>query len=346
MNKPLKIDVIANDGSALQVSEASIDGLDGSIGVGGAELAILTLCAGWHKNGHRVTLYNSPRVNNGSSFPQKPLNLFLPQEDRDILIIFRSPNHRAINAKGKKIWFSTDQYTIGDFREFSQHVDKIVTISPFHADYFRDNYRIENTITIDLPVRTWEYEQPIEKVKNKLIFCSVPERGLSILADVYDILKAKVPDLSLTITSDYRLWGIASPLNEHFITRFIGKDGVRFLGAVSRQQLIREQLSSEIQAYCCTYDELFCYAVAECQVAGNYPVTSAMGALRTTNMGTQISGVVGSGEWKQVFVESIVHALNNRDIMQQEAKEIQQKAIERFSLDNILKQWDEKVFYG
>lgn len=345
MNKSLKIDVIANDGSALQVSEASIYGLDGSIGVGGAELGLLTLCAGWHKNGHRVTLYNSPKVSNGSSFPQKPLSLFLPHEDRDILIIFRSPNHRALKAKGKKIWFSTDQYTVGDFKEFSQHVDKIITISNFHTNFFRNHYGIENTITIDLPVRTWEYEQPIEKVKNKLIFCSVPERGLHILADVYDILKSKVPDISLTITSDYRLWGIDSPLNEHFITRFLGKEGVRFLGAVSRSQLIQEQLSSEIHAYPCTYEELFCYAVAECSVAGAYPITSNVGALSTTNMGILLEGDVRSGEWKQLFVESIVYALKNRDILQRETKELQQKAFERFSLDRILRQWD-KVFYG
>lgn len=345
MNKKLKIDVIANDGSPIGVTEKSINGLDGSMGVGGAELGILTLCAGWHRNGHRVTLYNSPKVSNGSVFPQKAISLFIPQEERDILIIFRSPNQRAINAKGKKIWFSTDQYTIGDFKEFSQHVDKIVTISDFHAKYFRDTYEIENTITIDLPVRTWEYSNRVEKIKNSLIFCSVPERGLHTLADVYDILKAKVPDLSLTITSDYRLWGVEFPHNEHFITRFLGKDGVRFLGAIYRPQLIQEQLSAEIQAYSCNYPELFCYAVAECSVAGAYPITSDIGALSTTNMGIQIVGDTSLVDWKHLFVESIVHSLNNRELMQKEAKDLQQKAIKRFSLDNILKQWDTKMFY-
>lgn len=343
MNK-LKIDVIVNDGSPIGVTEASIYGLDGSTGVGGAELGLLTLCAGWAEVGHRVTLYNSPKVNNASSFAQKPINLFIPKENRDILIIFRSPNFRATHAKGKKIWFSTDQFTVGDFRDFANQVDEIVTISPFHANYFRNHYGITTTTIIDLPVRTWEYQQPVEKIKNRLIFCSVPDRGLNILADVYDILKAKVPDISLTITSDYRLWGADSPLNSQFIPRFIGKDGVRFLGAIPRSQLIQEQLSAEIHAYPCTYDELFCYAVAECQVAGNYPVTSSVGALGTTNMGTQIFGEVTSIEWKQYFVESIVHALQNRDEMNKTAQEIQQKAIKRFSLSNILKQWD-KVFY-
>jgi len=343
MNK-LKIDVIVNDGSPIGVTEASIYGLDGSTGVGGAELGLLTLCSGWAEVGHRVTLYNSPKVNNASSFAQRPINMFIPQEDRDILIIFRSPNFRATHAKGKKIWFSTDQYTVGDFKNFSSQVDKIVTISDFHARYFSLTYGINNTITIDLPVRTWEYKQPVEKIKNKLIFCSVPDRGLHILADVYDILKTAIPDLSLTITSDYRLWGADSPLNSQYIPRFIGKNGVRFLGAVSRTQLIQEQLSSEIHAYPCTYEELFCYAVAECQVAGNYPITSSLGALETTNMGTHITGNVITGEWKHLFVESIIHALQNREQMQKTAKEIQEQALERFSLNKILKQWD-KVFY-
>jgi glycosyltransferase involved in cell wall biosynthesis len=345
MSKSLKIDIICNDGSPIGVSEASIDGRDGSIGVGGAELGLLTLCAGWHNSGHHVTLYNTPRVPKGSIFPQKPLNLFSPNEDRDILIIFRSPNHRALKAKGKKIWFSTDQYTVGDFRDFSYQVDRIVTISNFHAEYFNNVYGISNTVTIDLPVRTWEYSEPIEKVKNKLIFCSVPDRGLHILTDVYDVLKKNLPDISLTITSDYRLWGVSSPLNERYISRFIGKEGVRFLGAVSRSQLIQEQLSSEIHSYPCTYDELFCYAVAECQVAGNYPITSTKGALPTTNMGKLLSGEVTSMEWRNLFVESIIQTLTNRKAMQEEAKDIQQRAIKRFALKDILKIWDERVFY-
>lgn len=344
MNKGLVIHVLANDGSPLGVTERSIYGLDGGVGVGGAELAILTLCRAWKDIGHKVIFYNDPRLTDGSTFPQMPKSFFNPKEFRDILIIFRSPNDRIKDAVGKKVWLSTDQYTVGNFADFAKQVDKIVTISPFHQDYFNSTYGISDTVSIDLPVRVWEYEEQVPRIENKLIFCSVPDRGLGILAEVYDQLKSKIPELTLTITSDYRLWGVSSPMNEGFLKKFLGKSGVRFLGAVPRGEMIMEQLSSEIHAYPCTYSELFCYSSAECQVAGTYPITSGVGSLSTTNMGTIIQGDPNSREWKTLFVESIIHALSNRKIMQEHALENQEIARHRFSLKRILKEWDESVF--
>lgn len=341
----MRIDVLANDGSPIGVSEESIHGLDGRLGVGGAELAILTLMRGWHDAGHEVRFYNNPKTPHGSAFTHLPISLFSPHEDRDILIVFRSPNKKAEHAHGKRIWFSTDQYTIGDFSQFANKVDKIVTISDFHAKYFKEIYGIVNTTTIDLPVRTWEYENvEIEKVPNRIIFCSVPDRGLSILADCYDELKSKIPDLSLVITSDYRLWGVPSPMNEQYLKKFMRKSDVTFLGAIPRKQLIEEQLRAEVQAYSCVYDELFCYSVAECQVAGAYPITPPTGALSTTNMGMLIPGNPHTYEWKQGFINSIVEVLSNKDDYNIMRSKIQKQAIDRFSLQRILAEWD-KLFY-
>jgi len=224
-------------------------------------------------------------------------------------------------------------------------MDKIITISPFHAEYFLQTYGITNVEIVDLPVRTWEYQQPIQKIRDKLIFCSVPQRGLDILASCYDSLKSNIPNLSLVITSDYRLWGADSPMNEPHIRKFFGKSGVTFRGAIPRTELITEQLSSEILAYPCTYPELFCYAVAECEVAGCYPITSGMGALPTTSSGSIIWGDPNTREWKEAFVEQIVLRLNSKEF-KNAVTEMQESAIKRFSLETVLQQWDERVFYA
>lgn len=344
--KKLKIDVLCNDGSPLGVSESSIYGTDGRMGVGGAELAILTLMGAWHDAGHDVTFYNNPQHTSHSKFKHAPISLFSPNEYRDILIIFRSPNNRAKRARaGKKIWFSTDQYTVGDFAEFSKHVDKIVTISDFHANYFSSTYGIKNTITIDLPVRTWEYDLTIEKIPNRMIFCSVPTRGLDVLAKCFPKIQIEVPDASLVITSDFRLWGAHSPMNENYIRKFMGINSVTFLGAVSRAQLIEEQLKAEVHAYSCTYEELFCYASAECQVAGCFPISSAIGALETTNMGLLVRGDPNTQEWQNIFIQVVVEAMKSREKFQQMARDNQRRAVERFSFTRILEEWD-NLFYG
>lgn len=338
----MNIDLICNDGSPLGIQRTDIHGENGRIGLGGAELALMTLCDGWHESGHHVRLYNNPKNTVGQTFAQLPLDSFEPNDNRDILIIFRSPNIRSYNAKGLKVWWSCDQYTVGSYKDFSKTVDKIVTISPFHANYFRETYEIDNTITIDLPVRTWEYE-PIEKVKNRLIFCSVPERGLGVLAKIYDVLLEKIPNISLAITSDYRLWGMPTGMNEHYIAKFLGKSGVRFLGAIPRGELIKEQLQAQILAYPCTYDELFCYAVAECSVAGAYPITPPIGALSTTNMGTLLDGNPEDMNWQKQFVDEIENKLTNQDELENRSHRLQSRSIKRFSLDRVLNEW-ERVF--
>lgn len=335
----MKIDVICNDGSPLGTHLRDLYGDDNRVGVGGAELALHTMCEAWHKQGYSVRLYNNPTHPHGSPYEQYSVNMFDPNDNRDILIIFRSPNHRITNAKGLKIWWSTDQYTIGNFRDFAKQVDKIITISNFHSNYFLERYGIENTITIDLPVRTSDYTNYVEKVPNRLIFCSVPDRGLDELAQIYPMIKKEIPELSLTITSDYRLWGVPNARNERFISKFLGMDGVKFMGAIKRKEMVKEQLLAQVQAYPCTYEELFCYSVAECQIAGAYPITSIIGALQTTNMGTQIGGDVHGREWKNLFAEKVIETLLDKALPEKQ-NDVIQMARSRFSLDKILDKWE------
>ena len=93
-----KIHWLCNDGSPLNVTMKSIWGDDGRFGVGGAELAMLTLCEGFHNGGYDVTLYNNPSEGGVGPFKQKTLDQFDPLEDRDYLVVFRSPNERINEA--------------------------------------------------------------------------------------------------------------------------------------------------------------------------------------------------------------------------------------------------------
>lgn len=339
----MKIDIIANDGSPLGVTEQSIYGMDGRNGVGGAELAILTLCKGWKERGHEVTFYNDPYVHGGSTFEQKPLSSFRGSHERDVLIIFRSPNDRANGANGKKVWFSCDQFTIGDFAAFSKRVDKVVCISEYHKHYFESIYGIFGAHVIDLPVRTWEYEQK-EKVKNSCIFSSVPDRGLMELLPIWRNIVRQVPDATLTITSDWSLWsgadasGAVSP----YRVAWAGVPGVIYKGAVRREELIEIQSKSEFHLYphMAQYPELFCIAVAESQVAGAIPITSVTGAINTTNrFGYRIEGIPTNSDFRQRFSDKAVELMNS----ERPLPDISQQARVEFGLDRILDEW-ERIF--
>jgi len=338
----MKIDIIARDGSPLFVTEKSIYGEDGRVGVGGAELAILTLCRGWQERGHDVTFYNNPSMQGGSSFRQLNISDFAPQEDRDILIIFRSPNPLSYKAKGKKIWFSCDQFTIDDFKAFAKTVDKIVGISEFHRNYFHNIYGIDNMEVIGCPIRTWEYPKT-EKKKNSCIFTSVPDRGLLQLAPIWDKIVAQVPDATLTITGDWSLWNGAdvSQYLRPYKMAWAGKKNVTYRSAVCRNELLKIQLEAEYHLYPCVYDELFCIAVAESQVAGAVPITSSTGALQTTNrFGHKIEGNPSNGDFISNFVDTTV-----RLMLDENKPDIRTASFDSFGIDKILDDW-EKVFNG
>lgn len=345
MKNNLKLDIVCNDGSPLGVSYATLWGDNWQVGVGGAEASLLTLCEMWTQAGHLVTLYNNPRELDASPFEQRNVSDFNPKADRDILIVFRSPNPHAIIANGYKIFFSCDQYTNGDYGKFAPTMDKIVCISPYHATYFANNYGIENTTVIDLPVRVQDYDElEIEKVPNRLIFTSVPERGLVHLRKVWERLVSAVPDISLVITSDYRLWGAGNgAMNEKHRVSWLQQGNVQFLGAIPRKRLIEEELKADLFPYSCAYEELFCISCAEAQYAGAYPITSGKGALSTTNMGTIIPGNANEWEFLNAFSDTIIRLLQDREQLSVLQKEVKQRALERFHPDIIMKEWN-KVF--
>jgi glycosyltransferase involved in cell wall biosynthesis len=345
--KSLKIDVLCNDGSPLGISTKTIWGDKYQVGVGGAELALLTMCEIWNNAGHKVTLYNNPLELGMSPFEQQHISEFKPEASRDILIVFRSPNKLAIDAKGHKIWWSCDQNTVGNFAEFAPHMNKIVCISPYHAKFFADTYQIRDVTVIDLPVRVDDYGSQgmdVDKIPNRLIFTSIADRGLMGLCDVWDKMKSQILDLSVVITSDYRLWGRHNlPTNEKHRAKWMSKQGVTFLGAVPRKKLIEIELQGQIFAYPCTYPELFCISVAEAQYAGVVTITSSVGALLSTNMGIQIEGNPQDQVFLERFSDEIIGLLKNKDRL----KEIQQTskslASTRFHPSIISHHWN-KLF--
>ena len=337
----MRIDILCDNeegASFLGVTMKTMWGEDNQIGVGGAELALLTMCEGWHNAGHTVTLYNNPR-DNESLFEQRHTDRFDPHASRDALIVFRSPCARAILADGLKVWWSTDQYTRGKFKEFHKYMDRTVCISQFHSEYFAHTYNIHNAHVVDLPVRTHDYENSgVQKIQNRFIFTSVPDRGLDNLWRMWHSIKKSIPDASLVITSDYRLWGVGEARNEKHRVRWLQHDDIHFMGAIPRKKLLEEELKAEIFLYPSSYEELFCISVAEAQVAGAYPITSAIGALPTTNMGTVLHVDASDPRNDVTFIANVMEIDRNK------ISELQEKAIKRFNVDNIIKQWDERIF--
>jgi len=345
----MKIDLICNDGSPIGVTPDLIY----TRGVGGAELSMMSLMKVLASRGHGVRVFNDP--SGGPKFFDKVHYLhrtaFVQEEPRDVLIIFRSPNRMVSSRSGAErlLWWSCDQFTIGDYRILAGMVDYVICISAHHKAFFNHHYGIPNKRigVIDLGVSIEDYdEQIVERIPGRLIYCSIPDRGLDQLRAAWPQIKSIAPHASIAITADYTLWG-GSANNSRFRLAWAGLPDVHFLGNIPRRELIKHQLAADVHAYPCIYDELFCISAAECQVSGALPVTSSAGALRTTNeLGIIVPGDPRASHWQKAFAVRLGDLITTERKFLEKRREIMTfGARKRFDWNVIAEQW-EKVFEG
>ena len=181
-----------------------------------------------------------------------------------------------------------------------------------------------------------------------MIHTSVPDRGLLNILAMWPQIRQRIPDATLRITSDYRLWGRSYPSNEKYFTQFMGMSGVIFPvnTALLRKEYLNELCKSNILFYPhqAMNPELFCVSMAEAQYAGAYPVSSDIGALNTTNMGCVLPGNPEESAWHHQCIDKIVELLTDRKELVNRQGEVVIKAFQRFHPDTVLSQWEERVF--
>lgn len=338
----MRISLLCDVGSVMGVTPPDIYGK----GVGGAELAMMTTMEALAAHGHDITVYNDPRdgERRHGGVAYMKVGAFDPVDPVDALVVFRTPNAVLPDkaAARRLIWWSTDK-DIADshVRSMGVRADAVVCISPFHRGHMEGIAPRSKVTVIDCGVRTQDYEDPVNRVPGRLIYCSVPDRGLVILHKAWPIIKAAVPHASLVITSDYRLWGLPAGNINHRLA-WASQPDVEFLGAVSRGHLCLLQMSSEIMAYPCMDEELFCISVAECQVAGAVPVTPDIGALSTTNeFGILVQEPVKSGGFVAAYAERVIALLGpHHDYLEKRRENMMRDARRRFNMETIADQWE------
>lgn len=335
--------------------------LDGR-GVGGAENALILLTEKLAAMGHTVTVYNSSDAAEYKGVAYRDANTFDPFAQRDILVLFRNPMEppeQLAYAYGRRIFWSCDQMTAGNYdTDVFPFVEQVVTISPYHKWYFTNRYSNitpDSIVPLDLGVRLEDYSNKKSKVPNRLLYCSVPSRGLSYLSQYFKAIRHFFDDAELYITSDFSLWGAGiGANNEQYRQMFQGMRGVHFLGKIPRAELVDLQLTSDLLVYPnapseSALPELFGVSVAECQVAGCVPVTSVFGGLATTVHPDYGKFVVDNEyeplhpnhpEYGALFVESVVQLLQNRKSLTERQELLRHASTARFNWTSIAKLWE------
>ena len=271
--------------------------------LGGIETGIIRLASSLKELGHEVIV--------ATTMPNPPLSepLYIPLSainevgNVDVLIAVRDWQTCFIPIPRKATLFWTgDSYDqpqtvgIGDARVLDK-VDLFLTVSNWQAEQFNriagvpgsKLYAIGNGVHL-------EYFHGAEKRElHRLIYSSTPYRGLDLLPTIYRLIKQNLPSASLHVFSGFKVYEGAGEYPPEVIARYektklqLSQLPDCFVhGNIKQSELAREFMKSALLCYPNTFAETSCITALEAQAAGCAIVSSNLGALPETTVGSSL----------------------------------------------------------
>lgn len=282
-------------------------------GVGGTEALVVVLAQELASRGIAVTVGTQIEHERVESVRYQPIAAVRASE-ADVTVVVKQWSDVATDARGRRVFLATDVH-IPDPSMIARCLawsSTRLALSPFMRSGIQAKVAATNMEVVSPAIDLADYAEPSSRRDPILLYCSVPDRGLYHLKDIYPAIRKRVNDATLVITSDFTLWGRAAA-KDAFERFFEHAPGVEYLGHVDRRRLVLEQRRARVLAYPCTFPEGFCIAAAECMAAGAVPVTTNDFALTTTvgDAGVLIDGRPRSWLYRRRFVNAAVRLLTD-----------------------------------
>jgi glycosyltransferase involved in cell wall biosynthesis len=284
-------------------------------GVGGTQSCVVLLSEALAERGAAVVVANrisAPVTDWGVRYVPIPA---IGAEPFDLVVLCKHWSDAVADRGTRRVFIWTDVH-VPDPANLARccawaHVS--LTLSEFQRNRLRGaTGAIQVEALGRAPIEVADYaDMPIAR-ERILLYCSVPDRGLYYLKDLFPRIRRAVPDAKLVITSDFTLWG-ARPARGTFVKFFEGQEGVEYAGHVTRAELVAWQRRARVMAYPCNFEEGFCLSAAECMAAGAVPVTTRAFALPTTvgDGGVLVDGRPRSWFYRRHFVRACIELLTD-----------------------------------
>jgi len=283
-------------------------------GVGGTEALVVVLAETLAAQGITVmvaTPIDRERCDQGVRY--QPVRASRPREAA-VTVLVKQWSDVATDAGAVRVFLATDVHVPNPelLAQCIRWSTRSLALSPFMRDILADEVSAPDMGVLPPPIALEDYAGAAETRDRVLLYCSVPDRGLYYLKDLFPAIRRRVPDATLVITSDFSLWGRAAA-KDAFVGFFKNQRGIEYLGHVDRPRLVDEQRRARVLAYPCIFPEGFCIAAAECMAAGAVPVTTNAFALTTTvgDAGALIDGRPRGWFYRRRFVKAAVALLSD-----------------------------------
>lgn len=264
-------------------------------GIGGTELACIRVAEELATYGHKVFLCG--QVANGwkNGVEWVSLDRILPMEIGQLdAVIAASYIHFVKTFEPflgiKKIfwahntdfhpWYQGQVLPNAEAILTSGQIDQVVCLTNWHKEQWSRKYGQQNITVIGNGIDTSVFNLKLNKIKNRFIWSSAPERGLfELLQHWYKIRQVK-PDATLEVfCPSYALDQLEQLQSEDSL---LNQPGIIVRGSQPRHELHTSMLRAEYWFYLTDYEETYCITALEMQMAGVLPVVTEVAALAET----------------------------------------------------------------
>jgi glycosyltransferase involved in cell wall biosynthesis len=302
------------------------------------------------KLGHTVTVYTfceRPGMYAGVEWKR-----FIEYEedskrnDTDAVIVLREPLPLLFwKGTGKRILWVMDHFDQPAIAPLYNpdalgRCDEIVTLADWHKETFDAEFERES-IVIQLAINQDQYPDVLpEPEGRRLVFTSVPWRGLPLALSMFPEIRKRVPDAEFHSFSSMAIYNQSDADYRHLFTQ-LDQPGVIDHGSVPKEMLSKELAKCRVFAYANTFIETGCTAIREGMAAGCVPVTSDIASLPgiVGPGGIIIPGMPGSVHYRMEFTEACVRLLTNDKMWREYAEAGFKLAQEEYTWEKVALDW-------
>lgn len=242
-------------------------------------------------------------------------------QDHINLLISRCDPSLISPDKTNIVWqhVMTDQgVTLGmNYPEFIDNIDHFVYVSNWQLEQFKQKFNIEhcNNHVIKNAIPPIDFiEKPTDKIR--LIYTSMPFRGLDILLDAFELINSD--DVELYVYSSNIIYGSGYSKNvgnafDHLFNRCKTMKNVVYKGYAMNKAIHKAVQQAHILAYPSIFAETSCLTAIEAGAAGCKIVTTDYGALRETcqDWATYVDFTTNRQELVNNYAETLKKEIDN-----------------------------------
>lgn len=349
--------------------------------LGGTQSAMIYLARELAARGHEVQIFchcdQAAGIVDGVQYRNIPeLARFARQNPLDVFVAVADELALKLGIPARMtLWWSHNDYAylwddMPDLRAETAQIlatraDRLIAVSAWHAAKLSELFQLPSEhLWVGRNGVNWPYfapesdDKPAPAFPPRLLYTSVPDRGLGRLLELFPRIRQQVPEVELHLYSSFTVWGKDEAWNQSRAGALY--DQARQLeGVFLHDPLPHPELAKVLsQGYLLTYPnhaaepvyttgfwaETSCIAALEAQAAGLPVITSRRGALPETvrdgETGLLIDGDPHSESYGTAFVEAVVSLLRDRPLRDQLSRQARERIQAEYRWDLIAAEWE------